>query len=105
MSSAIFTHHRFSDPLAAAAAVVVVLGGASVIGVAMASDGSTAPTAPTDIRVNEPPSQRIGAGDVAAQLRGTASKPFRPGLGGFAQTRPVAHTQPLKGGHLEIGLP
>jgi hypothetical protein len=96
MSSAISTHHRFSDPLAAAAAVVVILGGASVIGVAMASDGSTAPTAPAQ-------SQSIG--DVAAQLRGTASQPFRTGLGDFTQTRPAVHTQPLKGGHVNIGLP
>ncbi len=85
MSTAISTH-RYSDPLAVAAAIVVILGGASVIGVAMASGDTAAPAAPAQTRVvDEPPSSRIGTGDF--------------------QVRQGSHTQPLKGGHSLVGLP
>lgn len=85
MSTAISTH-RFSDPLAVAAAVVVILGGASVIGVAMTSDHTAAPAAPAQARVvDEPPSSRIGTGDF--------------------QARQAPHTPPLKGGHSMVGQP
>ena len=85
MSTALTTHHRFSDPLAAAAAVVVIVGSASVIGVAMSQDNTdTTPNAPS--QVSPGPAARVGLGDFT-----------RPGTTGPSQSP--------SGGHTVVGLP
>jgi hypothetical protein len=84
MSTALPTHHRIVDPVAAAAAVAVVIGGAAVLGVAMSGE-PTAPTAPGQTRLDRSPS-RIGLGD-------------------FTRVQAAGHLAPVKGGHTVIGLP
>ena len=67
MSTALSTHHRFTDPIAAAAAVTVIVGGAALIGVAMAQPDDvaapSAPSAPAQVAPNPP--SRVGQGDFA----------------------------------------
>jgi hypothetical protein len=88
MSTALATHHRFTDPLAAAAAVAVIVGGASVIGVAMSQAGNdTATQAPS----------------APAQV--SPGHPSRVGLGDFQRSGTQSPSAPLKGGHTVIGLP
>jgi hypothetical protein len=88
MSTALTTYHRFSDPLAAAAAVAVIVGGASVIGVAMSqSNNHTAPSAPST-------SAQVGP-DHAARI----------GLGDFTRSQATSHSQAPRGGHTMVGLP
>jgi hypothetical protein len=90
MSTALSTHHRISDPIAAAAAVVVIVAGATVLGVAAFQDdptSATAPAAPTH-------------GKVAAP-----NPPSRVGMGDFTQPQQGGHLTPLKGGHTTIGMP
>lgn len=71
MSTVVTTHRRFSDPLAMAAAVVVIVGGTTLIGVAVNDDSSTkpsAPTAPAQLAPN--PASRIGLGDFQQKSAG-----------------------------------
>jgi hypothetical protein len=89
MSTALSTHHRFTDPIAAAVAVAVIIGGAAVIGVVMAqTDDPAAPSAPdAPAQVAPDPPSRVGQGDFA-----------RP-------QREAQHVGTLTGGHSTIGLP
>ena len=67
MSTALTTHHRFTDPIAAAVAVTVIVGGAALIGVALAQPDDVAapstPSAPAQVAPNPP--SRVGQGDFA----------------------------------------
>jgi hypothetical protein len=94
MSTAITTHHRFTDPIAAAAAVTVIVGGAALIGVVMAqTDDAAAPSAP-------------GAPARVAPARVAPNPPSRVGQGAFARPeRGDQHVGTLSGGHATIGLP
>ena len=89
MSTALSTHHRFTDPIATAAAVTVIVGGAALIGVAMAQPedaaAPSAPSAPAQVAPNPP--SRVGQGDFARSERGDQ------------------HVGTLAGGHSTIGLP
>jgi hypothetical protein len=89
MSTALSTHHRFTDPIATAAAVTVIVGGAALIGVAMAqtddAPAPSAPSAPAQVAPNSP--SRVGQGDFARPERGDQ------------------HVGTLSGGHSTIGLP
>ena len=89
MSTAVSTHHRFTDPIAAAAAVTVIVGGAALIGVAMAqTDDAPAPSAPS----------------APAQV--APNSPSRVGQGDFAPSEPSGQSlDTLKGGHTTIGFP
>jgi hypothetical protein len=90
MSTAATTHHRYSDPLAIAAAVAVIVGGATVIGIAVNQNDATTPTAP------------------AAPVHGKVAvkHPSRVGMGDFRQSPENAgHPTPLKGGHTVNGQP
>ena len=89
MSTALTTHHRFTDPIAAAVAVTVIVGGAALIGVALAQPDDvaapSAPSAPAQVAPNPP--SRVGQGDFARPERGDQ------------------HVGTLSGGHSTIGLP
>jgi hypothetical protein len=85
-------HHRFSHPIAmAAAATIVVLGGASAVGLATSQDGTT-PTAPTAPAV-APDACQVNACLPSAHV----------GIRDFTQRS--GSSQPLKGGHVELGTP
>jgi hypothetical protein len=90
MSITATTQHRFGDPIAMAAAVAVIIGGATLIGVAVAQDtpAPTVPAAPTHGKhvVPNPPS-RVGLGDFTQSEQGGSP------------------SAPLKGGHSMVGLP
>ena len=89
MSTALSTHHRFTDPIAAAVAVTVIVGGAALIGVALAQPDDVAapspPSAPAQVAPNSP--SRVGQGDFARPERGDQ------------------HVGTVSGGHSTIGLP
>jgi len=90
MSTAIGTHHhRFVNPIAAATAVVVVVGGATVIGVALSQSDDNAPSAPTaPAEVNHNPASRVGQGDFTQSQNGPDHRNTFRG-----------------GGHTEVGIP
>jgi hypothetical protein len=94
VSAELSTHHRFSQPLAAVAAVVVLVGGAAVVGVALAQDDDTAPSNPTaPAQVNPNPPSRVGQGDFT---RGEITQ---------TQKGPGHRTTFRGGGHPMFGAP
>lgn len=89
MSTALISHHRISNPLAAAAAVIVIAGGATLVGVAMSQGDDAAPSAPSaPAQVNPNPPSRVGQGDFNQSQKGTDHRNTYRG-----------------GGHPQLGMP
>jgi hypothetical protein len=98
MSTAITTHHqhRFAHPIAmAATATALVVGGATGVGLVLSQDG-TSPTAPSA------PAYRTDSCQVNQCMPGWSGE-GNARTGEFRASQKLESSQPLKGGHTEIG--